>query len=380
MCNIIFYSTGKIFGEKQTGGIKRFEELLKYYVKEQIPVSLFSCDDSIRIIDEKSFYHLDDNVRDTCVKCFPEELKIFIRNFRILKKIENSDYKRIVVFDIPPAFGLSLLNLHDIVLLIRKDVIEYEKVINKSNYIIKRVKLFFLWLCELICMLRVKKVIVQCNYDLDKIIKRHPLLKSQILKKSAVQINNVNPSWIINNSISINESGLREIGNKNDFKVCFVGSFNDSRKGASLFLPVAMELANDANYKFVVVGGGKELEAFKNLYKHSNITFTGYVSNPLVYMKDCQLIVVPSFADSCPNTVMEALYNNIPVVGSKAGGIPEILVDNQALFELNHNSLKQLITFYSKHREELCSLWNRQKKRSYELTFNWAEKIHNLIQ
>ena len=91
------------------------------------------------------------------------------------------------------------------------------------------------------------------------------------------------------------------------------------------------------------------------------------------------MLVVPSLADSCPNTVMEALYNEVPVIGSNAGGIPEILKDESALFELNVCSLKKRILAYKNEEKALLELKERQMQRKEELTFDWAAKILEVI-
>ena len=88
---------------------------------------------------------------------------------------------------------------------------------------------------------------------------------------------------------------------------------------------------------------------------------------------------MPSLADSCPNTVLEALLNGVPVIGSKAGGIPEILNFDEALFDVSATDLVkkiELLLSAPLYIEELKSL---ESKRKEELTFNWAEKIAAII-
>ena len=72
--------------------------------------------------------------------------------------------------------------------------------------------------------------------------------------------------------------------------------------------------------------------------------------------------MVPSWSDSCPNTVLEALYNEIAVIGSKAGGIPEILIDKDSLFDLNKVSLKESILRFVEDNHALKLLRDRQLK------------------
>jgi glycosyltransferase involved in cell wall biosynthesis len=52
----------------------------------------------------------------------------------------------------------------------------------------------------------------------------------------------------------------------------------------------------------------------------------------LAAYRACDLIVTPSYADACPHKVLEAMLAGIPIVGTTAGGIPELLRnDKEAL-------------------------------------------------
>lgn len=81
------------------------------------------------------------------------------------------------------------------------------------------------------------------------------LLTNQIEKKTAIQIDNVNPSWIVNKS---NESIVADSNPSNeDFRVCFIGGLGNPRKGQDLFLAAATELLEDTkDIYFVLIGGG----------------------------------------------------------------------------------------------------------------------------
>jgi glycosyltransferase involved in cell wall biosynthesis len=85
----------------------------------------------------------------------------------------------------------------------------------------------------------------------------------------------------------------------------------------------------------------KNLEDFvksKNL--DAKVVFTGWVRNPLDYMQYFDVLVLPSLYDGCPSVILEAFSLGVPVLGSKAGGIPELLKYEELLFKpLNHCEL-----------------------------------------
>lgn len=61
----------------------------------------------------------------------------------------------------------------------------------------------------------------------------------------------------------------------------------------------------------------------------SNVTFLGHVKPELFY-RQVDVVVVPSlWHDTLPTTVMEAMLYGLPVIGSRRGGIPEMLTDGE---------------------------------------------------
>ena len=118
---------------------------------------------------------------------------------------------------------------------------------------------------------------------------------------------------------------------------------------------------------------------YKKRFDHPQIKFLGRMDNPLSVLKECDLLIVPSLADSCPNTVMEALYNDILVLGSKRGGIPEILVDEESLFDFDVNKVAQRVIDLKNNSKSRAVLSKLQRQRKEELTFDWAERIVSLI-
>lgn len=373
---LALYTTAQIYGSKQTGGIKRYAELTEYASVKMDNVILFSRDDvdNIKEHDVRTFVKL---IEAKGYSFFPLETRILLSNRHILKQIKKSAFEKIVIFDVPTATGPLLYGLKNVVLMIRKDMIGYEKVQNRSKT--KWVKICFQWLCESICMSRAKLIITQCDYDKNVLKGRHPLLAKAIEKKTVVQINNVNPTWIVTKSENVGDNS-NLLGNPGKFRICFIGGFGNPRKGQDLFLAAAEEIIKmRKDIQFILIGGGNRLDVYKKKYESDNIMFLGRQDNPLGILKQCDLLVVPSLADSCPNTVMEALYNEVPVIGSNAGGIPEILLHENALFELNVCSLKERILSYKDNNKALHELKEQQKHRKDELTFDWAARIIEIM-
>lgn len=374
---IALYTSADVFGGKQTGGIQRFAALTEFINTTDLDSILYSRDNESTIESKgiKNFVKMMD-AKET-KSLLPPEFRYVRANTTTIKEIKKKKSDAIVIFDVPTATGPLLYGLKNVVLMIRKDMIGYEKVQNKNKS--KWLKICFQWICESICMAKATLIITQCHYDKDILKGRHPLLAKKIDRKTVVQINNVNPPWIMQKSEKT--SGNISIqGGSDKFRICFIGGFDNPRKGQDLFLAAATEvLKNASDVQFVLIGGGRNLDEYKRKYESDEIVFLGRQENPLGLLKQCNLLIVPSYADSCPNTVMEALYNGVPVIGSNAGGIPEILVDKSALFDLDVNSLKERILEYKTDKEALFKLKERQMVRKEELKFDWASRIVDII-
>lgn len=376
---VLMYSTGRVLAERQTGGIKRFLELTKYLCRFY-DVTLCSQDDNSVSSITALKYHIQLKTPSPkwWYKPFPQELRIFFENYSLLKMIKKDKYDYVIVFDVPPAMGLSLMRIRNIVLMIRKDLIACADAASKHSFFSIFFNKSFLWFCESFCLKKANLICCQCNYDLNSLKKRHPLLSNLIGDKSFVQINNVNPLWT-QDSHQVLDSASFCFNDGYGFKICFVGDFDNLRKGQDIMLEAARRLRNDEDIHTYIVGGGDSLDEFKKAYPDKNITFTGRLKYPKSIMSRCDLVVVPSRTDSCPNVILEAFDLGIPVIGSKAGGIPELLLDDNALFDLDVVSLEHAIRIIKDNSNLRKDIIKKQEVRKLELTFDWGERITRRI-
>jgi glycosyltransferase involved in cell wall biosynthesis len=57
-----------------------------------------------------------------------------------------------------------------------------------------------------------------------------------------------------------------------------------------------------------------------------HIRFFGYRDDVPALLKQCDLLAVPSLQENCPYVIMEAHVAGVPVVASRAGGIPDMII------------------------------------------------------
>jgi glycosyltransferase involved in cell wall biosynthesis len=113
-------------------------------------------------------------------------------------------------------------------------------------------------------------------------------------------------------------------------RILYVGRIQPS-KGISLLLEAASWLAQDHHFTMTVVGSGPEEARLRKLYSGASwCRFAGFITQAEIsnLMINSEIMCVPSiWAENSPGVVVHALSLGLPVVGSKRGGIPE-LIDN----------------------------------------------------
>lgn len=359
---------------KITGGKRRFREILLGLLEAGYSVDLYITDNySIESSDLLERH----TIKTTNSKVFPNGLLNLINNYSKLRKIRNKKYDAIIIFEIP--YGLQLLFLgirRNVVLFLRQDFREYRKIYVNSTrmpIVFKSAYLFMLKFIERVVIYNSNKIVVQSNYEKSILLKRYGL-KSK-LKEQNIEVlpNNVNPSWIKNRNRKQIPTRIK--------KIVFIGNLDDKRKGLDILLNAGVELfINGYNFSLEVFGSGKLLKHYKSMYDHyAFIRFNGYTLSPIEKICESDLLVVPSLADSFPNSVLEAIYTETIVFGSRVGGIPEILFYEELLFDPNSQSLQKKIECIINQPELIPELQKLILKRKKELTFNWVKKVLNII-
>ncbi len=112
-------------------------------------------------------------------------------------------------------------------------------------------------------------------------------------------------------------------------------------KGIDIFMAAAEEVLQVRNdIVFVIVGeapvgsGNGTARDYQVQIRQKNldkgILFTGFTPNIGTYLRDINVVVVPSISpDPCPRTVIEAMAFGIPIIGSATGGITETIIHDE---------------------------------------------------
>jgi glycosyltransferase involved in cell wall biosynthesis len=153
---------------------------------------------------------------------------------------------------------------------------------------------------------------------------------------------------VLHNGIDINK-WRRKVGTPtlrqelkitNDtFLVGTVARIAQQHKDLPTFYKVAAKIVNkDQRVKFVIVGDGHGNELRKaqqevvDLGLQDTLFFTGHRTDLLDVYTSLDIFLMTSITEGLPNTVLEAMAMEVPVVSTAVAGVPELVTDRKTGF------------------------------------------------
>lgn len=106
-------------------------------------------------------------------------------------------------------------------------------------------------------------------------------------------------------------------------------------KGLLCFLEALLKMKNKC-FDAILIGSGEnpDKEKMHNFVKNNNIVnihLIEWISNAAFCLKAFDIFVLPSIKEGLPYTLLEAGLAELPVISTRAGGIPEIVGHNEGL-------------------------------------------------
>jgi glycosyltransferase involved in cell wall biosynthesis len=115
------------------------------------------------------------------------------------------------------------------------------------------------------------------------------------------------------------------------------GELDDRHKGQGIILQAArMAQADYPHLHFLLLGSGCDAAKLRAEARDMpNVEFMGRVENVGDYYSAMDLFVFPSREEALGSAILEAMSCGVPVIGSRVGGIPEVIHpgENGLLFE-----------------------------------------------
>ncbi len=119
----------------------------------------------------------------------------------------------------------------------------------------------------------------------------------------------------------------------NTFRILYVGRLHFT-KGVNVILEAVDRLIRkQMDISLTMIGAGPDMETLKERYVGKSwCTFTGFIPQQQIsdYIVNSEIMCTPSiWAENSPGVVIHALSLGLPVIGSNAGGIPELIEDGR---------------------------------------------------
>jgi len=121
------------------------------------------------------------------------------------------------------------------------------------------------------------------------------------------------------------ELGLRP----NDFVIGVIGRLEKQKGHRHLFEALAILKEDVADWRLLVVGEGALRQALEELAERlglsSQVSFAGVRRDMRMIYAASDVVVLPSLWEGLPLVLLEAMAARRPVVGTRVGGVPEVL-------------------------------------------------------
>jgi len=179
------------------------------------------------------------------------------------------------------------------------------------------------------------------------------------------------------------DDARRKLGLKNDMNIIFNVSRLSEEKGQKYLIDTIYEVVKTRNDVLCIIGGYGPLKdklqtQINNLNLQDHVMLIGFVSDELlsIWMHACDVFVLPSLSEGNPTVMFECLGCGKPFVGTKVGGVPEIIISDDYGLLCDPAKPKELA---ENILLALDKSWDEEKILYYAEQYRW-ENIAEQIQ
>ena len=192
-------------------------------------------------------------------------------------------------------------------------------------YLIEKLNLFFAY--------KTLTVSKEMKYFLDKIGSNISL------------INNGSACGVITSNKQNNKP--KRIFNKRKLTIIYVGRL-EIRKGIKVLIEILEKFKNSKNINFVFCGFD-ENEFYKfSKKKFKNLRCLGFIDNVNKVLENSDILILPSFHEGMPYSILEAMLNKTLIIGNDIPGIRSLIKHKYNGYLIKNNDAKLYISTISK--------------------------------
>lgn len=169
------------------------------------------------------------------------------------------------------------------------------------------------------------------------------------IKKYKNQIHKFIPNGISFKRFQENKEVKKLDEENNNYRVAFVGRLAPEKR-LDVFLKAAFEvLSKRRDVEYLIVGSGPEASKLKNIVTQSGfedkIRFLGQIEAIERVYKEIDILVMTSDTESTPRAMLEAMYNEIPVISTNVGSISQIVIEGKNGFLVEKEDWKSIARY-----------------------------------
>jgi len=158
-------------------------------------------------------------------------------------------------------------------------------------------------------------------------------------------------------------------------------------KGQIFFLQAFSKLAeNYPQVTALIVGEGPDEKKLKEYCfskkLDSKVVFTGYQKDITSIYKSLDLVILPSLSEGMPNVALEGMLFGKPVIGTRIGGITEVVIDEQTgilVSAADPDSLSKTILELLEDRNKMRIFSDNSRKYVLE-NFSLEKRVKNIVE
>ena len=176
-----------------------------------------------------------------------------------------------------------------------------------------------------------------------------------------------------------------------EFVILFVGSLKDLKAPNILldaFLAFGLDTIAAKKLKLIFVGDGHLKPVMEKQVEQANaqahVQFTGKVPNEEVpgYYNSADLYVITSQYEGTPKSLLEAMFNELPIIGSRANGIENVLTHkhNGLLFDIDDSAGLHEMINEALADGELRKSMGAEARVKYDADYSFGQTIDGLTR
>lgn len=263
---------------------------------------------------------------------------------------------------------ITLLNMMHYPVILHIHAPDFHIFLQNSNKHFSKFIIYILNLCDFI--------IVLSNYwknIFDKVISK---------KEKVVVIPNAANS---NYSLEESQNSSRErISLPLNKKIIFSLGNLDERKGFSYLIDSMVFVSKKRTDVLCVIGGSGSIKTLleskvDDLNLNEFVKFSGFISDSELqfWYNSCDIFVLPSLAEGSPIVMFEALSFGKPFIGTRVGGIPDVINSDDYGYIVNP---KDPVDLAEKILTALDREWNSSKIKVYSKHYNWKNVLCKIMR